>query len=116
MEKIFFRLGRLLLFKPLDFTERQKSELSIDSSRFLKSNLAENTAENKLIYAVQKIEIKLNKILEKLEANEIQEEKLLKWRFAALVMDRLYLILSVIYLVISFVAIVMTIPNFYKPS
>ena len=45
---------------------------------------------------------------------EILEEKTLKFKFAAIVMDRFFLCLSFIYAVVTFVGIIMSNSNFYK--
>jgi len=43
-----------------------------------------------------------------------EEDDTIKWRYAALVMDKLFLFLSIIYSAIMFISIVMTIPGLYK--
>ena len=45
-----------------------------------------------------------------------REEKEIKWKFAAVVMDRFLLIVSAFIYFILFIASVMNIPNLYKPT
>ena len=71
-------------------------------------------AEDKLANTLNQLNETLKNLLKKSEADEIEEEKLFKWKFAALVMDRLFLILSSIYTVITFIVVIMPNPNFYK--
>ncbi len=42
------------------------------------------------------------------------ENKEIKWKYAAIVMDRLFLCLTLIYSLITFCSTVLTIPNLYK--
>ena len=42
------------------------------------------------------------------------EEKELKFKFAAIVLDRFFFYLSILYFIVTFIALVMTIPNFYQ--
>ena len=106
-----------MLFKPSK--ELTKVEKIKNSNNQVDSTDANpNTTGDKMINTLLNIEKTLAKILEKYEENErkneIKESKLLKWRFAALVMDRFFLCLFTIYFVITFIAIVMTAPDFYR--
>ena len=85
---------------------------------------SQNFEENKV--DLKKTEIKMQTKWTKVvkstpkteEAKQIddkqQEEKELKCKVAAIVMDRLFFFLALIYAIITFVALIMTIPNFYK--
>ena len=44
----------------------------------------------------------------------IQEKEDIKFKFAALVMDRFFFFVSVLYFIIAFACIIMPVPNFYK--
>ena len=56
----------------------------------------------------------LERVTEK-EAGEEEsiEEKELKWKYAAFVVDRLFLFLSTIFFIFTFFPIILTMPNFY---
>ena len=64
--------------------------------------------------------LSINKILDSLielkVKDEEREEKEIKWKFAAVVMDRFLLIVSAFIYFILFIASVMNIPNLYKPT
>ncbi len=46
--------------------------------------------------------------------NEIQDEQELYFKYAAIVLDRLFLCVAFIYALITFVTLIMSNPNFYK--
>ena len=70
-------------------------------------------------YLINKLE-SMDKCLQQLTANtnEIKENEdmELKWKFAALVMDRFFFYVTFIYFIVTFIALVMSSPNFYKGS
>ena len=70
----------------------------------------------KLIKILLKIDKSIEKLLKKSESDDVQSAKLLKWRHAALVLDTLFLYISIVYLVITFISIVMAVPNLYIPN
>ena len=65
---------------------------------------------------LQKICQDLKYIREQIDINDLQEEVKSKWKFAALVMDRLFCYLSLLYFMITFTSLILTEPNFYKPK
>ena len=67
-----------------------------------------------LLSAVQEIEAILNKEFGEDDIERIREEKELKYKFAAKVIDRFFFYLSIIYFIATFTALVLAIPNFYK--
>ena len=74
----------------------------------------EEGAESPLVKAVQSIENLLNDEFGEDDIERMREDKELKFKFAALVVDRFFFWLSVIYFVVTFIALVLSIPNFYK--
>jgi len=48
------------------------------------------------------------------EMDELIEDEELKFKFAALVMDRFFFCLSLAYFIVVFCALVLAVPNFYK--
>jgi len=108
-------LGRILQFKPLEKNDpMNKSQVFFEEANQVKKTDVIGP-DDKLLKAILRIEKKISRIIEKYEDDEAQDKRLLKWRFAALVMDRLFLCLSIIYIFIAFVFIIMIVPNFYKP-
>ena len=71
-------------------------------------------ADSPLVKAVQSIESLLNDEFGEDDIERMREDKELKFKFAALVMDRFFFWLSIIYFVATFIALVLSIPNFYK--
>ncbi len=122
-------LGRFLGFKPLeaieiDLGEEGKKHKNLESlfDAFQKTNGNGMSEKRKrhfpdedLTNAIYDIQQTLSKMYKRYEADEIQEEKKVKWKYASLVMDRFFLILTIIYFAITFISIIMSIPNFYKP-
>jgi hypothetical protein len=129
MENMIKFLGRFLGFKPLeaieiDLGEEGKKHKNLESlfDAFQKTNGNGMSEKRKrhfpdedLTNAIYGIQQTLSKMFKRYEADEIQEEKKVKWKYASLVMDRFFLILTIIYFAITFISIIMSIPNFYKP-
>ena len=61
-----------------------------------------------------KIDRKLSLVLKEMNEAKKEEDETIKWRYAALVLDKLFLYVSIIYSAIMFISIVMTIPGLYK--
>ena len=103
--------------------ERAKS--GVDNRFFSTSNTAfKSKNDNPGIshedpYLINKLE-NIEKCLVQLmgNTNEIKENEdtELKWKFAALVMDRSFFYLTLIYFIITFIALVMSSTNFYMGS
>ncbi len=64
---------------------------------------------------LKNIETMLDKIINKQNEKRIEDVKSLKWKYAAIVIDRLFFFLSLIYFVLTFLPIILTAKNFYKP-
>ena len=61
-----------------------------------------------------KIDRKLSLVLREMNEAKKEEDETIKWKYAALVLDKLFLYVSIIYSAIMFISIVMTIPGLYK--
>jgi len=61
-----------------------------------------------------KIDRKLSLVLKEMNEAKKEEDETIKWKYAALVLDKLFLYVSIIYSAIMFISIVMTIPGLYK--
>ena len=109
-------MGFLLRFKPLENKALKNNQSNDEVKNELFEVIKNNPTENKLLKILVKIDKSIDKLLEKNESDEFQANKVLKWRYAALVLDTLFLYLSIIYLVITFISIVMSVPNLYKPA
>ena len=74
------------------------------------SNLTKDTLENLL----KKISDDLAYLKKSTQEDDQEELCLLKWKFATMVIDRLFFLLTIFYLVISFLCIILTSQNFFK--
>ena len=116
-------MGRILGFKPLGKIDIEEEETPNNDKSLFKTvenanemaSKMKNFSDEKLANAIFDIQKTLGKMYGRFESDEIQEEKEIKWKYAALVMDRFFLILTILYFVVTFCAIVMSIPNFYRP-
>jgi RecA-family ATPase len=111
MEKLFcFHLARLLRMKKIDFSN--KVDAITEEAISIQSNVSAEKKANPDILV--KIDRKLSLVLKEMNETKKEEDETIKWRYAAIVMDKLFLYLSIIYSLIMFISIVMTIPGLYK--
>lgn len=112
-------------FDTLTELEKESSSFTSINSANLESSeelISEQTSEQKpaisdpLNERLLKIEHLLHNIWNDLVVKEIDETKKLKWKFAAIVMDRFFLYLSLIYFLVTFCPFILAIKNFYKPN
>lgn len=111
MEKLIcFHLARLLRMKKIDFSN--KVDAITEEAISIQSNVSAEKKANPDILV--KIDRKLSLVLKEMNETKKEEDETIKWRYAAIVMDKLFLFLSIIYSLIMFISIVMTIPGLYK--
>ena len=111
MEKLIcFHLARLLRMKKMDFSN--KVDALNEDTFTIESNVSAEKKANPDILV--KIDRKLSLVLKEMNETKKEEDETIKWKFAAIVMDKLFLYLSIIYSLIMFISIVMTIPFLYK--
>jgi len=116
----FFRIaGKILGFKPLgeeDLGDKKEDSLFIATKRTgeISGKAKTGFSDEKLANAIFDIQATLKKMYKRFEAEEIDEEQEIKWKYAAIVMDRIFFILTLLFTIITFVSIIMSIPNFYK--
>lgn len=93
------------------------NSVNLESSEELISEQKQKLAiSDPLNERLLKIEHLLHNIWNDLVVKEIDETKKLKWKFAAIVMDRFFLYLSLIYFLVTFCPFILAIKNFYKPN
>ena len=73
-----------------------------------------NAKDELLIKHVQHIEAMLAENQNERHEDKLREEKELKFKLAATVMDRLFFFLAIFYFIVTFSSILLAIPNFYK--
>lgn len=80
------------------------------------SNLRLKDTSDKSIKVLLNVERILLKMYQDHEERKVLDEMEVKWKRAAIVLDRLFLFLTLIYFVITFISFVMPFKNFYKPT
>ena len=107
----------MLGLKKMNF-EVSKVELEREKTFFeTVSNTVQDKSENSLMLKrLGNIEKTLSNIWNEMNERQIEEVKEIKWKYAATVMDRLFLYLTIIYFVLTFCPFVLSIKNFYKPT
>lgn len=112
MEKLIcFHLARLLRMKKMDFSNIVDDAIT-EEAISIQSNVSDEKIADPDILV--KIDRKLSLVLKEMNETKKEEDETIKWRYAAIVMDKLFLFLSIIYSLIMFISIVMTIPGLYK--
>jgi hypothetical protein len=131
MEKTVVLMGRIFGMKKMDFSKVEHADVEKISNIFkyaLKTNenkdasksnqskdtLKVNQINNPELKHLINIEQNLKNIWNEMQARTEDENKEIKWKYAAIVMDRLFLCLTLIYSLITFCSTVLTIPNLYK--
>ena len=69
-----------------------------------------------ILNRIESIEKLLNNIWKETEDKWEDEIKEIKWKYAAIVMDRLFLYLSVIYFLATFFPLIFSMANLYSPQ
>jgi len=115
----FFRIaGKILGFKPLgeeDLGDKKEVSLFIET-KSTTSKVESSFSDEELANAIFDIQATLKKMYNRFEVEEIDEEQEIKWKYAAIVMDRIFFILALLFTIITFISIIMSIPNFYKAT
>jgi hypothetical protein len=96
--------------KKLDFSNKVDA-INEDSFRIESNNSAEKKNNPDVLLKIDK---KLSLVLKEMNEAKREEDETIKWKYAALVLDKLFLYVSIIYSAIMFISIVMTIPGLYK--
>ena len=92
-------------------SNQSKDILKVNQS---KDTLKVNQINNPELKHLLSIEQNLKNIWNEMQSRAEDETKEIKWKYAAIVMDRLFFYLTIIYSLITFCSTVLTIPNLYK--
>ncbi len=98
--------------------ERNEDKQKKDENKgeILSLTLLQNTLtnyQNKKLYLLKNIDKKLGILIDSKEENDFLKTRSLKFKYAALILDRFFFWLSVFYFIITFSSLVLSIPNFY---
>jgi hypothetical protein len=110
MENVIVKLGKIFRFKKMKFIE---PEIEFTNSiLFLDENFMHySSTDLRLLLSINK---KLKLIWCEMKERIDENNKEIKWKYAAIVIDRLFFYLSLIYSTVTFILIILTIPNLYK--
>ncbi len=117
---VCYHLAKLLGFKKfIDPSHHQKKEtrLPIESNLQNSSQLFEKSEINfdsKFLEKLRDIEKAVQKIAAEMEQYDEKQDQIVKYKFAAIVMDRFFFFLQILYFIITFIAFVLSIKNFWK--
>jgi hypothetical protein len=99
------------LFTEITNLKMETVEKSVKKNASIKNNdLSDNSIEKR----IGKLEEFLNDSANEKSEEKLLEEKQLKNKFAAIVLDRLFFVLSILYTIVTFGGIIMSVSNFYK--
>ena len=108
-------LARLFRMKKMNFEIEDKIEP--EEKFFLVDQFESSTRiDTLLLKRIINIEKSVSNIWNEINERAREETKEIKWKFAAIVMDRLFFWLSIIYFLITFIPIILSIKNLYKST
>ena len=115
-------MGKIFGMKKMDFSKVEHSDVEQINGLLedtLKTNqnkdkLKTNENKNPEMKRLLSIDQNLQNIWNEMQARAEDENKEIKWKYAAIVMDRLFFYLTLIYSLITFCSTVLSIPNLYK--
>ena len=99
--------------------KKLNEEINPDDNKFIIKKKFDQLVDNQmciLLRRIENIEKILNNILD--EANYKFEEELkeIKWKYAGIVIDKLFFYLSIIYFLCTFFPLIFSMANFYNPQ
>ena len=99
------------------FEQVNKENSKLSLKKRILDDLIDNSCQMSLMLTrIQNIEKILNNIWNETEDKWKEEIKEIKWKYAGIVLDRLFFYISVIYFLFTFFPLVFSMPNFYKPQ
>ena len=114
----FFKLEKLVcvyMAKLFRMKKLESNRIEPIDEKMLKSTVCLKKSPDNESSDMQKVLKILNKFMdEKAEADQFETNEI-KWKYAALVLDRFFLFLSLVFFIICFTSIILPTTNFYKP-
>ena len=115
-------MGKIFGMKKMDFSKIEHADVEILNGLLettVKANQSKDTLKvnqinNQDLKHLLSIEQNHKNIWNEMQARTEDENKEIKWKYAAIVMDRLFFYLTLIYSFITFCSTVLSIPNLYK--
>ena len=109
-EKIIFKLGPFVGMKKMNFHEIESEIKKIEYEYQNESVLFNNQDLKQLIY----INNKMSKICNDLNERALNENKMIKLKYAATFLDKIFFYLALIAFFVTFVSTILTTPNLYQ--
>ena len=101
--------------KKVQFKKNNTENMYLEASDSAEETIIEIKGKNLNLKCLENIEKTLNNIWHEMDQKQLEQERELKWKYAAIVLDRFFFVLTTIYFIITFSSFVLTINNFYKP-
>jgi hypothetical protein len=112
MEKIAVKLGAFFRMKKMNFSKIE--DVNTERIDDLIDTYNINEIKNPDMKRLFNIDKNLKNIWTEMQARAEEEKREIKWKYAAIVMDRLFFFLTVIYSLVTFCSTVLSIPNLYR--
>ena len=91
-------------------------QISSNNENDEKVELITNQSNKKnLNHKLKSIDNTLKKIWDTINDRATEEIKEIKWKYAAVVFDKIFLIISIVYFLLTFCPYLLSIKNLYKP-
>jgi hypothetical protein len=112
MERVAVKLGAFFRMKKMNFSKIE----DVDTERIddLIDTYKINEIKNPDMKRLFNIDKNLKNIWTEMKARAEDENREIKWKYAAIVMDRLFFFLTIIYSLVTFCSTVLSIPNLYR--
>ena len=101
--------------KKVQFKKNNTEKIFLELSDSVEETNIETKGKNLDLKCLENIKKTLNNIWHEMDQKQLEQERELKWKYAAIVLDRFFFVLTTIYFIITFSSFVLTINNFYKP-
>ena len=113
MTRIFFKIDPFLGLKKIKINKVEDlvKEIEIDTPE---QSLAIKDIVDPNLKRLSSIDKKLTRIVNDIESNTEDQHRMIKCKYAATVMDKLFFYILIIYFIITFISLILSIPSFYK--
>ena len=109
-------MGKFFRMKKIENSVSENTVKPIFEVSKKNDKLVSKEIDPKLYECIKTIQEDLSAMWAEMNERNKEEEKEIKWKYAAIVFDRLFFYLSLFYTLITFIIFVMTIRNFYRLS
>ena len=114
MEIVTCKLGAFFGMKKMDFSKVETSNLVEDIHLQETAAFKVNEIKNPDVKRLFNIDRNLANIWNEMKERAVEETKEIKWKYAAIVLDRLFFFVTLLYSIITFCSTVLSIPNLYR--